>query len=57
MTSLSYDRFQGHATKYDIIELGYNYRMDDMRASLALVQLEKLNKDIKKRTQNKECLC
>ena len=51
MTSLSYDRFQGHATKYDIIELGYNYRMDDMRASLALVQLEKLNKDIKKRTQ------
>ena len=24
MTSLSYDRFQGHATKYDIIELGYN---------------------------------
>ena len=51
MTSLSYDRFQGHVTKYDIIELGYNYRMDDMRASLALVQLEKLNKDIKKRTQ------
>ena len=51
MTSLSYDRFQGHATKYDIIELGYNYRMDDMRASLALVQLEKLNNDIIKRTQ------
>jgi dTDP-4-amino-4,6-dideoxygalactose transaminase len=45
MTSLSYERAQGHATKYDVLELGYNYRMDDIRASLALVQLEKLTDD------------
>ena len=25
MTSLSYQRFKGHATKYDIKSLGYNY--------------------------------
>ncbi len=51
MTSLSYDRYQGHATRYDILELGYNYRMDDMRASLALIQLKKLEKDILNRIQ------
>ena len=49
MSSLSYDRHQGHATRYDILELGYNYRMDDIRASLALVQLKKLENDILKR--------
>jgi dTDP-4-amino-4,6-dideoxygalactose transaminase len=36
---------------YDVIELGYNYRMDDMRASLGLVQLEKLPDDIQRRNK------
>jgi len=49
MTSLSYDRAKGHTTEYDVIELGYNYRMDDIRASLGLVQLGKLYNDIFKR--------
>jgi dTDP-4-amino-4,6-dideoxygalactose transaminase len=49
MTSLSYDRAKGHTTEYDVIELGYNYRMDDIRASLGLVQLGKLYNDILKR--------
>lgn len=51
MTSLSYDRAKGHTTEYDVIELGYNYRMDDIRASLGLVQLSKLRDDILKRQQ------
>lgn len=51
MTSLSYDRARGHTTEYDVIELGYNYRMDDIRASLGLVQLGKLLNDIQKRQQ------
>jgi dTDP-4-amino-4,6-dideoxygalactose transaminase len=42
MTSLSYDRARGHATAYDVVELGYNYRLDDLRAGLALTQLDKL---------------
>ncbi|MFO7851411.1 MAG: DegT/DnrJ/EryC1/StrS family aminotransferase [Bacteroidota bacterium] len=49
MTSLSYDRAKGHAISYDVIELGFNYRMDDMRASIGLVQLEKLEADLVKR--------
>lgn len=49
MTTTSYDRMQGHASDYDVIQLGFNYRMDDIRASLALVQIKKLNDDIKRR--------
>ena len=30
MTTMSYQRASGHATTYDILELGYNYRMDDI---------------------------
>lgn len=51
MTSLSYDRAKGHTTDYDVVELGYNYRMDDIRASLGLIQLDKLRNDILKRQQ------
>jgi dTDP-4-amino-4,6-dideoxygalactose transaminase len=50
MTSLSYDRAKGHSTEYDVVELGYNYRMDDIRASIGIVQLDKLQKDLEIRT-------
>jgi len=49
MTSLSYERARGHSTSYDVVELGYNYRIDDMRAALGLVQLDKLAADLVKR--------
>ncbi len=42
MTSLTLDRHQGRAVTYDVLEPGLNYRMDEMRAALGLVQLEKL---------------
>jgi dTDP-4-amino-4,6-dideoxygalactose transaminase len=51
MTSLSYERSKGHSTSYDVVDLGYNYRMDDIRASIGIVQLEKLENDIKKRAE------
>lgn len=51
MTSLSYERAKGHATSYDVVDLGYNYRMDDIRASIGIVQLDKLEKDLKKRAE------
>ena len=49
MTTLSYQRAKGHATTYDIVDLGYNYRMDDIRASIAVEQLKKLPADLDKR--------
>jgi dTDP-4-amino-4,6-dideoxygalactose transaminase len=51
MTSLSYERSKGHCTDYDVIELGYNYRMDDIRASIAIVQLDKLRDDLIRRAE------
>ena len=49
MTSLSYDRAKGHSFDYDVLEPGYNYRMDDIRSSIGIVQLNKLNDDLVKR--------
>lgn len=49
MTTMSYDRAKGHSTSYDVVELGYNYRMDDIRAAIGIVQLDKLAADIEKR--------
>jgi dTDP-4-amino-4,6-dideoxygalactose transaminase len=43
MTSLTWDRHQGHAYSYDVIELGYNYRIDEIHSALGLVQLSKLD--------------
>lgn len=49
MTTMSFQRATGHATEYDIVDLGYNYRLDDIRATLGIVQLNKLYDDLKKR--------
>jgi dTDP-4-amino-4,6-dideoxygalactose transaminase len=43
MTALTLDRHKGRAITYDVVEPGLNYRIDEMRAALGLVQLEKLN--------------
>ena len=51
MTTMSYQRASGHATSYDIVELGYNFRMDDIRASIGVVQMKKLQTDLEKRIQ------
>lgn len=42
MTTLTLDRDRGHAFSYDVVELGYNYRLDELRAALGLAQLERL---------------
>jgi dTDP-4-amino-4,6-dideoxygalactose transaminase len=42
MTSLSWDRHKGHAYSYDVVALGYNYRIDELRSALGRVQLRKL---------------
>jgi dTDP-4-amino-4,6-dideoxygalactose transaminase len=42
MTVSSWDRDKGRAAQYDVIEFGYNFRFDDVRAALGLAQLQKL---------------
>lgn len=42
MTSLTWDRHQGHAWSYDVVATGYNYRIDEIRSALGRVQLAKL---------------
>jgi len=42
MTSTTYERFKGHAFGYDVTMLGYNYRMDEIRAAIGIEQLKKL---------------
>ncbi|QQS35538.1 MAG: DegT/DnrJ/EryC1/StrS family aminotransferase [Ignavibacteriales bacterium] len=57
MTSMSYERSKGHSTSYDVVELGYNYRMDDIRASIGIVQLDKLKSDLAKREEVRKIYC
>jgi dTDP-4-amino-4,6-dideoxygalactose transaminase len=42
MTSMTLSRHQGHASSYDVVELGYNYRMTEISAALGILQLKKL---------------
>jgi dTDP-4-amino-4,6-dideoxygalactose transaminase len=43
MTTLTYQRHTGHASNYDVVTLGYNYRTDEMHSALGLAQLEKID--------------
>lgn len=42
MTSLTLDRFKGRAISYDVAQPGLNYRIDEIRSAIGLVQLTKL---------------
>jgi dTDP-4-amino-4,6-dideoxygalactose transaminase len=43
MTSVTWDRHRGHAETYDVTDLGFNYRIDEPRASLAHARLARLD--------------
>lgn len=45
MTTLTWDRHRGHASGYDVTALGFNYRIDEPRAALALRRLERLEEE------------
>ena len=45
MSSLTWDRHRGHASSYDVLTHGYNYRLDEIRAALGRVQLQKLERN------------
>jgi dTDP-4-amino-4,6-dideoxygalactose transaminase len=42
MTSSTWDRHRGHDPAYDVVDIGFNYRLDEPRAALGLSRLERL---------------
>ena len=51
MTTLTWDRHRGHSFSYDVVSRGYNYRLDEMRAALGIVQLRKVKAGNTKRRE------
>jgi len=51
MTSLTWDRHKGRANSYDVVELGYNYRIDEIRSAIGRVQLGRVDKNNQRRRQ------
>ncbi|MTD44731.1 aminotransferase class I/II-fold pyridoxal phosphate-dependent enzyme [Conexibacter sp. W3-3-2] len=49
MTSVTWDRHRGHAESYDILDVGFNYRLDEPRAALGLSRLGRLEADLDRR--------
>jgi len=54
MTTGTAERHRGAALSYDVIDLGWNYRLDDVRASIGLAQLERLPERLEKRRRIRE---
>jgi dTDP-4-amino-4,6-dideoxygalactose transaminase len=42
MTSSTWDRHRGHDPAYDVVDIGFNYRLDEPRAALGLSRLGRL---------------
>jgi dTDP-4-amino-4,6-dideoxygalactose transaminase len=51
MTTLTWARHRGHASSYDVRVHGFNYRLDELRAAIGLVQLSRLSAENAKRAE------
>ncbi|MCA1814846.1 MAG: DegT/DnrJ/EryC1/StrS family aminotransferase [Acidobacteria bacterium] len=51
MTTLSWQRHQGHASSYEVLAHGFNYRFDEVRAAVGRVQLAKLEENNRRRAR------
>jgi dTDP-4-amino-4,6-dideoxygalactose transaminase len=51
MSTVSWERWQGHREHYDVAGLGFNYRIDEPRAALLLSRLKRLEDDVARRRQ------
>lgn len=49
MTSGTWSRHRGHADSYDVLDIGFNFRLDEPRAALGLSRLARLRADIDRR--------
>jgi dTDP-4-amino-4,6-dideoxygalactose transaminase len=43
MTSGTWDRHRGHEDSYDVVDIGYNFRLDEPRAALGLSRLARVH--------------
>jgi dTDP-4-amino-4,6-dideoxygalactose transaminase len=46
MTSSTWDRHRGHDPAYDVVDVGFNFRLDEPRAALGLSRLARLDEAI-----------
>ncbi|HXR29009.1 MAG TPA: DegT/DnrJ/EryC1/StrS aminotransferase family protein [Solirubrobacteraceae bacterium] len=51
MTSGTWDRHSGRTDTYDVVGLGFNYRIDEPRAALLLSRLARLEQEIERRRE------
>jgi dTDP-4-amino-4,6-dideoxygalactose transaminase len=51
MTSGTWDRHRGHAAGYDVVALGFNYRIDEPRAALLTARLARLDAENARRRE------
>jgi dTDP-4-amino-4,6-dideoxygalactose transaminase len=51
MTTVTWDRHQGHHKQYDVPGLGFNYRIDEPRAALLISRLARLEEDVARRRE------
>jgi dTDP-4-amino-4,6-dideoxygalactose transaminase len=46
MTSGTWDRHRGHSDSYDVVDVGFNFRLDEPRAALGSALLSHLDEDL-----------
>jgi dTDP-4-amino-4,6-dideoxygalactose transaminase len=46
LSSSTWDRHRGHDPAYDVVDVGFNFRLDEPRAALGLSRLPRLEEDI-----------
>jgi dTDP-4-amino-4,6-dideoxygalactose transaminase len=51
MTTVTWDRHRGYAESYDVVDVGFNYRLDEPRAALGHSRLGRLAQDIAARRE------
>jgi len=49
MTSGTWDRHRGHASSYDVVDIGFNFRLDEPRAALGLAKLPNVPQEVERR--------
>ncbi len=49
MTTVTWDRHRGYASSYDVVDIGFNYRLDEPRAALGHSRLGRLGDEIEGR--------
>lgn len=52
MTSGTWDRHRGHEDSYDVVDIGFNFRLDEPRAALGLARLPRVEAEIEHRRES-----